>query len=101
MMNRTWLATLLRALRRFGRWLRINLAYVFLLPPERQDLLDLVATVDPAIAEALRPSSVLSRYAVEVRYPGHFPELTVDELREAVRLAPEVRAAIRSALGLG
>ncbi|GEM_PF-4074672 len=43
MMNRTWLATLLRALRRFGRWLQINLTYVFLLPPERQDLLDLVA----------------------------------------------------------
>lgn len=43
MMNRTWLATLLGALHRFGRWLQINLTYVFLLPPERQDLLDLVA----------------------------------------------------------
>jgi len=43
MMNRTWLATLLRALHRFGRWLRINLAYVCLPPFERQDLLDLVA----------------------------------------------------------
>lgn len=43
MMNRIWFATLLGALHRFGRWLQINLTYVFLLPPERQDLLDLVA----------------------------------------------------------
>lgn len=43
MMNRTWLATLLGALRRFGRWLRINLVYVCLPSFERRDLFDLVA----------------------------------------------------------
>ncbi|MDY7076793.1 MAG: hypothetical protein SXV54_07685 [Chloroflexota bacterium] len=42
-MNGTWFATLLRVLRRFRNWLRINLLYVWLSPPERRDLLDLVA----------------------------------------------------------
>jgi hypothetical protein len=33
----------LRALRRFRDWLRINLLYAWLSPAERRDLLDLVA----------------------------------------------------------
>jgi hypothetical protein len=43
MMNRTWGVMLLRALRRFRDWLRINLLYAWLSPAERRDLLDLVA----------------------------------------------------------
>jgi len=43
MMNGTSFAALLRALRRFRNWLRINLIYAWLSPPERGDLLDLVA----------------------------------------------------------
>lgn len=84
MMNRTCLATLLRALRRFGRWLQINLTYVFLLPPERQDLLDLVAhywiqAIRLTIGAALRGKAAHNRRKLH--------RLTVGVLRPYPQLA--------------
>lgn len=62
------------------------------------EILDLIAPVDNRLAESLRGTIVLTSYGVDIRYPGDFPEMTMQDAREAVRLAAKVRDAILSAL---
>jgi HEPN domain-containing protein len=57
-------------------------------------LLDLVAGVDAALAEALSGAVQLSDYGVDVRYPGDLPELGIDDARRAVDCAVQVRDGI-------
>ena len=45
-------------------------------------------------AAALRPAYALSDYAVEPRYPGDLPDPGMEEAREAVALAENVRYEI-------
>ena len=61
-------------------------------------LLELVASTDPALADRLGEAAILTPYGVEVRYPGDFPEVTVPEAKQALRLAARVREAVRGAL---
>ena len=58
------------------------------------DLLDLVATADPSMAESLRLASGLTPYAVQTRYPGIAFVVTEENAREAVSLAEGVRDAV-------
>ena len=57
------------------------------------ELLDLVATVDPETTSALREASRLTPFGVEIRYPGDLPEIGLNAAREASRLATQVREA--------
>jgi len=40
----------------------------------------------------------LTVYAVDIRYPADFPEMTPDDAREALKLAAKTRDAILPAL---
>lgn len=64
------------------------------------ELLDLVAQIDGALAESLRPAAKLTVYASETRYPTNAPALTVEDAKRAVTLAESVRSAILRALQL-
>ena len=61
-------------------------------------LLDLAQTIDKRLADSLRDVIVLTPYGVELRYPGDRPDATLEQAREAVRLAREVRTAVRGAV---
>lgn len=63
------------------------------------ELLDILAGVDAQFSQSLRESTVLTKYAVETRYPANLPELTPDVARELIRIAGDVRSAILGALG--
>ena len=60
------------------------------------ELLDLVAKVDSGLAQSLQEASVLNPYGVEIRYPGDFPEMTINDAKAAVSLAEKVRDAARA-----
>ena len=62
------------------------------------EILDLVATIDVSLAESLLESVSLTPYGVEIRYPSDFPEMTMEDAREALKLAAKTRDAIRSSL---
>jgi len=66
-----------------------------------EELLDLVETVDAALAASLRDVIVLTPYGVELRYPGDRPDATTGETREAVELARKVRDSILPLLPQG
>ncbi len=61
-------------------------------------LLELLRSVDDAIALMLDECVALTPYGVEVRYPGDQPEPGEEESRHAIALAQDVRNAILSAL---
>jgi hypothetical protein len=60
----------------------------------------LAEPVNSNLAWSLQDAIVLTRYGVEVRYPGDAPEPTVAEAQQALRLAQFVRKAILAALDL-
>ncbi len=61
-------------------------------------LLDLVAAVEPQLAQSLSEVIALNPYGVAARYPGDAPGITADEASSAVLLAGTVRERIRAAL---
>lgn len=62
------------------------------------ELLDLATNVEPAVAASLRPAEALTKYGVEVRYPGDYPEMTPQTAEAAMNLASRVRDAVRASL---
>jgi len=58
------------------------------------EILDLVATVDDALAEPLRCAIALTPYVVHPRYLSDFPTVTAQEAKKAVGLAAKVRDAV-------
>lgn len=62
------------------------------------ELLDLIATAEPGLADELREASRLTPYGVEIRYPGDYPEMGLGDAREASRLAGMVRDRVRAKL---
>jgi HEPN domain-containing protein len=69
--------------------------------PKTHDLLPLNDLCDKAgiiLGMRLDQLSILSSYAVRVRYPGDDP--TLDEAREALKIAKAVRRFVRQLLGL-
>ena len=64
-----------------------------------KDLLELIATVDDGLAEALAPARKLTPYSVDVRYPGSFPDISPELARQTFELASNVRDSVREILG--
>jgi len=58
------------------------------------ELLELIANPAQILADSLREIIVLSKYSVEIRYPGDFPELTLAQSKQALKLARKVRDQI-------
>ena len=63
-----------------------------------EDLLNLLLAHDATLAPLRTRLASLSRYAVEVRYPG--PRATLRQMQSALRTADRVRAELRQRLGL-
>ena len=61
-------------------------------------LRQLVARVDPRLAEKLAAADALTPYGVGFRYPGDLPSVSHDEGETALRLAEETRALIMESL---
>lgn len=62
-------------------------------------LLDLLRPAFPDLASDLRDATLLTPFGVEIRYPGDQPEPTVEETRQALGVAGQVRDAIRPLAG--
>jgi len=62
------------------------------------ELLDLLAEVDPSLAQSLADTTALNPYGVEIRYPGDQPEPDSVQATTALDLARKVRDAIMRAL---
>ena len=58
-----------------------------------KDLLDLLETVHPATAEALREAEFLTPFGVKFRYPGDFSEALPEAANMAIDLAGRVKHA--------
>ncbi len=65
-----------------------------------EEILNLIETVDAALAGSLRDVIVLTPYGVEMRYPGDRPDATSEAAREALQLAGKVRQAVLNAISL-
>lgn len=63
-----------------------------------QEILELVESANPPLAQSLQGAIVLTDYAVDVRYPGDMPEPDVSEARTALALAVKVRDEVKGAL---
>lgn len=61
-------------------------------------LLSLVAGGAPLLAGQMENAEILSRYAVEYRYPADLPEIGEKEAREAWAIVQSVRECILNAL---
>jgi len=61
-------------------------------------LRQLVARVDPRLAEKLAIADALTPYGVEFRYPGDLPSVSRDEGKKALRLAEQTRGLIMESL---
>jgi HEPN domain-containing protein len=57
-------------------------------------LLELVASLDPDLAAALREAASLTPYGVDYRYPGDYPEVSAKEAKRCIEAATAVREAI-------
>lgn len=61
-------------------------------------LLKVAESVASGLSDPLRDSIVLTRYAVETRYPGGVEPLTRNQAERAVQLASQVGRAVRERL---
>lgn len=61
-------------------------------------LRQLVARVDPRLAEKLATADPLTPYGVEFRYPGDLPSVTREDGKKALRLAGQARDLIVESL---
>jgi len=63
-----------------------------------EELRDACTAIEPALRQSLLGVSILSEYAVRVRYPGEAPEPSKDEADEAISLANRVFQALLARL---
>ncbi|HUT52090.1 MAG TPA: HEPN domain-containing protein [bacterium] len=59
-----------------------------------EKLLDLVGSIDAALADSLEEAAFLSDFGVEIRYPGEISEVSWDDSTQAFDRAKRVRDAI-------
>jgi HEPN domain-containing protein len=62
------------------------------------ELLELAGVVAPGVLTPLDEIGVLTRYGVEMRYPGDAPPITEVEAREAMELAQKVSTLVNGLL---
>jgi HEPN domain-containing protein len=63
-----------------------------------QELLDLVSGIDHDLPEIISKSVELTPYGVEYRYPGDYPDSTLEDAGKALSVARHVRDEILSRL---
>ena len=57
-------------------------------------LLELIGSCNPVLAESLSGTVELTAYAVEYRYPGECPAVTMEDAARAVVMADQTRSRI-------
>lgn len=57
-------------------------------------LLELIASLDPDLAAALKDAASLTPYGVDYRYPGDYPQVSLAEAKRCLETATAVRDAI-------
>jgi HEPN domain-containing protein len=57
-------------------------------------LLKLVSSREPELATSLADAGILTPYGVEYRYPGEYPDVTMNEAQKAFEIAGRVRKVI-------
>jgi len=57
-------------------------------------LLTLASGREPELAKSLADAAILTPYGVEYRYPGDYPEVTMDEAQKAFEITGRVRKEI-------
>jgi len=80
-----------QAAEKFLKAILVSLQIEFPKTHDLAELLDLVSVADPSLAVTLHDVITLNTYAVEARYPGDSPEITLSEARIALSLANKVR----------
>ena len=76
------------------KYLKAFLTYHQIEFPKTHDidkLLDLISSKNSKLAESLRETIILTNYGVDLRYPGDFPEVTLNDAQEAIKMAEKVR----------
>jgi len=63
-----------------------------------QEILDLLAPINPRLVQSVQDTIVLTQYAVETRYPTELPDPDENETTAALALAGKVRNAVMRAL---
>ena len=61
-------------------------------------LLGLASSAEPDLRNVLRDAESLTPYGVEYRYPGDYPQVTIDLAEHALSIAARVRDEIRERL---
>jgi HEPN domain-containing protein len=85
------------------KYLKALLAFREIEFPKVHDIESLVRLLPPGMLVdwPLREQRKLSMHAVMTRYPGNYPEPTLSEARETMRIARRVRSEIRKLLPKG
>ncbi len=65
---------------------------------DMQELLNLVSGIDHELPDVLSETVDLTPYGVEYRYPGDYPDATVEDATKAITVALHVRDVVRSRL---
>jgi len=63
-------------------------------------ILDIVDSVDKSLSVYLQPTGILSLYSVDVRYPGDYPDVYVEDARRALKLVELAASEIHRQLAL-
>ncbi|MGD0489453.1 MAG: HEPN domain-containing protein [Syntrophorhabdales bacterium] len=61
-------------------------------------LLKLASRAEPDLPEVLKKAELLTPYGVEYRYPGDYPQITIDIAKEVLGIAASVRDEVRKRL---
>ena len=63
-------------------------------------LLDIVNSLDKTLAVCLQPTGILSLYGVDVRYPGDYPDISVEDAKRSLELVELAASEIHGRLAL-
>jgi len=64
------------------------------------ELLDLIEPIHRNLAKSLRDIIVLTKYGVDIRYPGDVPDMKLRDAQNAVKLAEKAQKAILKVIGI-
>lgn len=85
-----------KCLKAFLTWKQVEFPKTHII----EELLDLISTFDIELAASLESAAKLTPYGVDLRYPGDQGEPSLEESRNALRLAAQVRDAVLSLVRL-
>jgi HEPN domain-containing protein len=86
------------------KYLKAYLVFKGIVFPKTHDLeylLEIIENTNKTLADTLQGITILNRYAVRIRYPGEYVEISKEAALNALCLAKATKIAIENALGNG